>query len=104
MCYGLQVDFAQFFDWSNADACFGRNITGVGTISTTTTTTYTNMSEPSFTKYLKQTPYEQQAAAAAGYLLSHLYGPGRLTAWYMANASITQNATATVSEGLHCRT
>jgi hypothetical protein len=93
----LQVDYTQFFDWSGVD-CFDPAYPWV-----TSTINRTTIEEPAFAKFVIQQPFEQQAAAAAGYLLSQLHGYGRWATWYMANASITQNTTTTVSARNHVR-
>lgn len=85
----LQVDLADFFDLSTQQCASNLSFT------------YDYTTDASSPSYVRPRPYEEQAAAAVGYLLPTLYQYGRVVSWYMANASITQNTTRSVSLQLH---
>jgi hypothetical protein len=81
----LQVNGAHFFDLSTQDCANNAAFE------------YTNTTDTSSPSYVRPLPYEQQAAAAVGYLLPGIYKYGRIASWYMANASISSNTTSMVS-------
>jgi hypothetical protein len=79
------VNGAHFFDLSTQDCANNPAFA------------YTNTTDTSSPSYVRPLPFEQQAAAAVGYLLPGMYKYGRIASWYMANASISSNTTSTVS-------
>lgn len=81
----LQVNGAHFFNLSTQDCANNPAFA------------YTNTTDTSSPSYVRPLPFEQQTAAAVGYLLPGMYKYGRIASWYMANASISSNTTSTVS-------